>query len=82
MEQAEPNRDVALPRSAWRRTLDEIKLGRGCEDPRCAGYPRSYARVLSFDHRPEPGVVKLFEISQAIRGKGVPGDSFALALVA
>jgi hypothetical protein len=73
MEQGEPGHDVAPPRSGWRKTLDEIKLRRGCEDQRCAGYPRGYPRVLSFDHRPEPGVVKLFEISQAIRGQGRTG---------
>ena len=60
--------DVVPPKTAWRRTLDEIKLSRGCEETRCAGYPRGYPRALSFDHRPEPGVLKLFEISQAITG--------------
>jgi hypothetical protein len=58
--------DVVPPKSAWRRTLDEIKLSRGCEDERCAGYPPGYARALSFDHR--PGATKLFELSQAVSG--------------
>lgn len=59
------------PKSAWSATVAQMKLDTGCEDPRCAGYPRNYPRVLSFDHR--PGVEKLFEISQAVSGKARSG---------
>jgi hypothetical protein len=51
----------------WLSTVAQIKIERGCEEPRCAGYPRDIARALTFDHR--PGVDKLFEISQAVRGR-------------
>jgi hypothetical protein len=38
-------------RYAQRRAhLDRIKLSRGCEDPRCAGYPE-HPSALQFDHR-------------------------------
>ncbi len=55
------------PKSAWSRAVAQIKLDRGCEDPRCAGYPANTPRALTFDHM--PGVEKRFEISQAVRGK-------------
>jgi hypothetical protein len=55
------------PKSAWVRIVAQIKLDRGCGDPRCAGYPRGISRALTFDHR--PGLVKLFEISQGVKGK-------------
>jgi hypothetical protein len=65
--------DEAPVRSAWRSEIDRIKLERGCEDPGCKGYPKGYPRVLSFDHRVGFGNVKLFELSQAVRGKGRSG---------
>jgi hypothetical protein len=64
------------PKSAWARTVAQIKLDRGCEDPRCAGYPRGISRALTFDHR--PGVVKLFEISQGVQGKLRTGSHVAV----
>jgi hypothetical protein len=65
-----PIDEAAPPRSAWRRMLNEIKLRRGCEDPRCAGYPEDCPRALSFDHG---GMLKLFELSQAVKGSGRTG---------
>lgn len=43
--------------------VNAIKLDRGCEDPRCVGYPDDPS-VLDFDHR--PGEDKLFSIGTTI----------------
>ena len=50
-----------LSRKERKAAADAIKLDRGCEDPRCAGYP-PVAFVLSFDHRDS----KDFAISAAV----------------
>jgi hypothetical protein len=44
--------------------VNAIKLERGCEDDRCAGYPADEPSVLDFDHR--PGVDKLFNVAASM----------------
>lgn len=55
----------------WVEAVGVIKVERGCEDPRCLGYPRGVPSVLTWDHR--PGEEKLFELSQAAQGRSRTG---------
>ena len=52
-------------RAEYLRRTQQIKLARGCEDPRCFGFDPDCVRALHFDHR--PGTSKLSDVGTLIK---------------